>query len=105
MVNEGSGVTGRASLLGPYLVAAAAVAPLVAPEVWTGFRLAFSDPVLEVISVIEQPLSVRSPGGIWAIGLALTWFALAYTRRTFALWETALVLIGGAAALARVGNL
>jgi hypothetical protein len=89
----------------PYLIATCAVLPLVAPEVWGGLRLGFADPVLSAMSVFEQPLSVRSPGGMWAMGLALAWFALAYWHRTFALWEVALVLLGGAAALARMGNL
>ena len=88
-----------------YVVAICAVLPLLAPEVWSGFRLAMTDPVLAALSQFEQPLSVRSPGGIWAVGLALAWFALAYWRRDFGMWEPALVLIGGAAALARVGNL
>jgi hypothetical protein len=86
-------------------VATTAVLPLLAPEVWSGFRLAMTDPVLSALSAFEQPLSVRSPAGIWAVGLALAWFALAYIRRDFHAWEAALVLIGGAAALARVGNL
>jgi hypothetical protein len=89
----------------PYLLATCAVLPLLAPEIWTGFRLAFSDPFLSVIAPIEQPLSVRSPGGVWAMGLALVWFGLAYWQRRFALWEPVLVVLGGAAALARMGNL
>jgi hypothetical protein len=90
---------------GAAVVALAAVLPLLAPEVWTGFRLAFSDPLLSVIAQTEQPLSVRSPGGVWAMGLAVAWFSLAYWQRSFGLWEAALILLGGAAALARVGNL
>jgi len=86
-------------------VALCAVLPLIAPEVWGGFRLGTADPILSALSVFEQPLSVRTPGGPWAVGVALAWFALAYWRRKFALWEAALVLIGGAAALARVGNM
>src|SRR5579859_2812846 len=82
-------------------VALCAVLPLIAPEVWGGFRLGTADPILSALSVFEQPLSVRTPGGPWAVGVALAWFALAYWRRKFALWEAALVLIGGAAALAR----
>jgi hypothetical protein len=105
MVAEGSGVRGQRSVLIALLVAALAVLPLLAPEVWTGFRLAFSDPFLSVIVQTEQPLSVRSPGGIWAMALAVAWFGLAYWQRKFALWEAVLVLLGGAAALARVGNL
>src|SRR5260221_6261767 len=89
----------------PYLVATCAVLPLLAPEVWTGFRLAFSDVLLSVIAPTEQPLSVRSRGGIWALALTVAWFALAYRQRTFGLWEAALMLLGGGAALARVGNL
>ncbi len=87
-----------------YVVAAFMVLPLLAPEVWSGFRLAQSDAVLSVISTTEQPLSVRSPGGVWAAGLALAWFAVAYWRRRVTLWEAALVLIGGVAILARLGN-
>jgi hypothetical protein len=105
MVAEGSGVRGQRSVVPVFLVAAAAVLPLLAPEVWTGFRLAFSDSFLSVIAPTEQPLSVRSPGGIWAMGLAAAWFGLAYRQRRFALWEPVLVVLGGAAALARVGNL
>jgi hypothetical protein len=96
-------LTARSSVA-PYVLAACAVLPLLAPEVWAGWRLGVSDPVLGVLSAAEQPLSVRSPGGLWAIGLALAWFGLAYWRRQFAWWEAALVLLGGAAALARVGN-
>jgi hypothetical protein len=88
----------------PYVVAVLAGLPLLAPEVWTGFRLGQSDAVLSVIAATEQPLSVRSPGGLWAMSLALAWFGLAYWYRRVTVWEVALVLIGGAAVLARVGN-
>jgi hypothetical protein len=91
-------------LLATSVLAVCAVLPLLAPEVWAGWRLGVSDPVLGVLSSAEQPLSVRSPSGLWAIGLALVWFGLAYRRRKFAWWEAALVLLGGAAALARLGN-
>jgi hypothetical protein len=74
------------------------------PELWVGLRLAMADTALGVIAPTEQPLSVRSPGGPWAIGLAMAWFALAYRRRDFAWWEAVLVVIGGIAALARLGN-
>jgi hypothetical protein len=88
----------------PYVVAILAGLPLLAPEVWSGFRLGQSDAVLSVIAATEQPLSVRSPGGVWAMLLALAWFALAYWHRRVTLWEPALVLIGGAAVVARLGN-
>jgi hypothetical protein len=88
----------------PYLAALALVLPLFAPAFWSGFRLAASDNVLSSIAATEQPLSVRSPAGQWAIGLALLWFALAYWRRSVHAWEVALVLIGGVAALVRAGN-
>jgi hypothetical protein len=88
----------------PYVVAILAGLPLLAPEVWSGFRLGQSDAVLSVIAATEQPLSVRSPGGLWAMLLALAWFGLAYWCRRVAVWEAALVLIGGAAVLARLGN-
>ena len=88
----------------PYIVAILAGLPLLAPEVWTGFRLGQSDAVLSVIAATEQPLSVRSPGGVWAMLLALAWFGLTYWHRRVTGWEAALVLIGGAAVLARVGN-
>jgi hypothetical protein len=88
----------------PYLLAIGAVLPLLAPEVWSGFRLAQSDGILSVIATTEQPLSVRSPAGIWAMALALGWFSLAYWRRNITLWEVALVVVGGSAALTRLGN-
>jgi hypothetical protein len=88
----------------PYVVAILAGLPLLAPEVWSGFRLGQSDAVLAVIAATEQPLSVRSPGGVWAMLLALAWFALAYWYRRVTPWEAALVLIGGAAVVARLGN-
>jgi hypothetical protein len=120
MVDEGSGVRGQGSEAGgqesgvrgrkrrvtgaAYLVAICAVLPLVVPGVWTGFRLAVSDPVLSVISSAEQPLSVRTAGGVWAIALALAWFSLGYWHRRVTFWEAALVLVGGGVALARLGN-
>src|SRR5947209_3808406 len=88
----------------PIVAALGAVLPLFAAEIWSGFRIAQSDPVLSVIAATEQPLSVRSPGGVWAMLLALTWFALAYWQRRMTLWEAALVIGGGAAVLARMGN-
>jgi hypothetical protein len=97
-------VTGQWLVGEAHLVAICAVLPLLVPEVWSGFRLAQSDPVLSVISAAEQPLSVRSAGGVWAIALALAWFSLAYWHRQVTPWEAALVLIGGALALARLGN-
>jgi hypothetical protein len=78
-----------------FLLALLAVLPLL---------LGMSDAALSVIAPSEQPLSVRSPGGPWAIILTLAWFGLAYWQRKFALWEAALVVIGGVAALARLGN-
>jgi hypothetical protein len=86
------------------VLAVLAVLPLLVPELWVGFRVGTSDGVLSVIAPTEQPLSVRSPGGPWVVTLALAWFGLAYWQRKFALWEAALVLIGGVAALVRVGN-
>jgi hypothetical protein len=94
----------RVGRVAPYAVAVVAVLPLLVPEVWSGFRLAASDPLLSVIAPTEQPLSVRSPGGLWAIGLVLLWFSLAYRQRRVSAWETGLVLAGGAAALIRLGN-
>src|SRR5579871_5057747 len=57
-------------------VAVCAVLPLVAGSVWTGFRLA----------------------------LALVWFGLAYWQRRLEPWEVVMVVVGGAIALARLGN-
>jgi hypothetical protein len=88
----------------PWALAVLAVLPTGAPAVWSGFRLAVTDPVLSVLAVSEQPLSVRQPAGLWTIGLAATWFGLAYWRRDARWWEAALLLLGGAVALARVGN-
>ncbi len=99
--SAGSRQPGAASV---WVVALAAVLPLVVPGVWSGFRLAQSDPVLSVISELEQPLSVRSPGGLWAIALVLAWFSLTYAHRRVTVWEAALVLLGGGLALARLGN-
>src|SRR6266851_3757328 len=65
----------------PLVTAMTAVLPLFAPEIWSGFRIAQSEAVLSVIAAAEQPLSVRSPGGLWAMLLALAWFALAYWHR------------------------
>jgi hypothetical protein len=111
MVVEGSGVRSQATAttgqwLGraAYIAALCAVLPLVAPEVWSGFRLAQSDPVLAVLSNAEQPLSVRSAAGVWAIALGLAWFSLAYWQQRVSLWEAGLVLVGGGIALARLGN-
>ena len=87
-----------------YVAAICLVLPLVAAEVWTGFWLATSDPTLSAIATSEQTLSVRSPGGEWAMLLALVWFALAYWRRDVRIWEIALIVIGGTAALVRTGN-
>ncbi|MBV9892882.1 MAG: hypothetical protein JO020_01790 [Chloroflexi bacterium] len=87
-----------------YLVAAALVLPLLAPEVWGGFRLGPADNVLGTIAPTEQPMSLRSPGGEWAIGLALVWFALAYWRRSPTWWQPILVILGTTAALIRSGN-
>jgi hypothetical protein len=105
MVIEGSGVRGRGSGRVAFRVAILAVVPLLVPALWGGVRLAQSDTVLAAISSAEQPLSVRSAGGVWAIGLALAWFSLAYWHRQVTLWEAALVLVGGAVALARLGNI
>jgi hypothetical protein len=88
----------------PYLVAAGLVLPLFAAEVWTGFRVALSDSVLGVLAASEQPLSLRAPGGQWAIGLALAWFALAYWQRRVVWWEGILVVAGATAAMLRAGN-
>src|ERR1700730_12331749 len=91
---------GQLSVGGAVAIAILAVLPLLIPELWVGLRLGMADTALAVIAPTEQPLSVRSPGGPWAIGLALAWFALAYWQRNFAWWEAALVIIGGIAALA-----
>lgn len=93
---------GKSALI--LLVTISMVLPLVAAEVWTGYRLAPSSLALTVISGLEQPLSVRSTVGPWAMALTIAWFALAYWRRTITLWEVALVLLGGAAILIRAGN-
>jgi hypothetical protein len=103
MVVEGPKLPAALPLLNG-AVAVCAVLPLVAANVWSGFRFAQSDPVLSVISSAEQPLTVRSLDGVWAIALALAWFSLAYWHRRVTPWEAALVLLGGAAALARMGN-
>jgi hypothetical protein len=97
-------VSGRWSVVTACALAVLAVLPLLVPALWVGLRLGMADTALGVIAPTEQPLSVRSPGGPWAIGLALAWFALAYWQRKFAWWEAGLVAIGTVAALARLGN-
>ena len=101
---QGSGVGVWGLALGPYVLAVLAVLPLLVPELWVGFRIGLADTVLGVIAPTEQPLSVRSPGGLWAMALVLIWFGLAYWQRKATLWDAALVTIGGIAALARLGN-
>src|SRR5436309_3711192 len=93
-------VGGRWSVVSAFVLAVVAVLPLVVLEAWVGLRLGTADNALGVIAPTEQPLSVRTPAGPWAIGLALAWFALAYWRGDFKWWEAALVVIGGIAALA-----
>jgi hypothetical protein len=80
------------------------VLPLLAPQLWGGFRIAQSDTVLAVIASSEQALSIRSAVGAWAMSLAVGWFALAYWQHRLTLWEAALVIISGGVALARLGN-
>jgi hypothetical protein len=89
----------------PYVLSALAVLPLVAPSIWNGFGVGLADPVLGVVSAAEQPLSVRSPGALWAMALVLSWLGLAYWRRNFQPWHAALVAGGTVAALVRAGNL
>lgn len=86
------------------LAAIALVVPLFVLALWGGLRIAQSDDVLSVIAASEQPLSVRSPNGVWAVLLALAWFGVGYWRRRITLWEAALVVVGGSLALARLGN-
>jgi hypothetical protein len=88
-------------------VAVCAVLPVFAPTIsngWNGLRLATSDSVLGGLAPTELPLSVRSPGGVWAAGLVLAWFSLGYSRRRLTRWETGLVVGGVVAALVRAGN-
>lgn len=88
-----------------WLVAAAAALPLVTPRVWAGFRIELhTDLARGALSTAEQPLSVRSFEGVWAILLAVAWFWLAQRRRDVTTWETLLVLAGGGLALVRLGN-
>jgi hypothetical protein len=95
---------GRLKSPAAWVAAVCAVLPLIGAEVWSGFRLALPDPVLGAIAPGEQPLSVRSVGGVWAMLLALVWFGLAYWRRDLRWWEVSLVILGTAAALIRTGN-
>jgi hypothetical protein len=107
MVAEAQASTGSASiraLKAHWLLAALVVLPLLAPGVWYGFSLGLPSEVLGAVSPMEQPLSVRSLPGAWAVGVALLWFALAYRSQRAAWWEPMLVLAGSAAALLRAGN-
>jgi hypothetical protein len=90
--------------LGPYVLASAAVLPLLVAGLFMGWRIGLSDPVLSVIAPSEQPLSVRTPVGPWSALLALAWFAAAYWIRRFAWWEVVLVALAMVVVLARAGN-
>ena len=92
--------------LGARVLAVCLVLPLLAVNVWIGYRFGLSDTVLGLVSSSDQPLSIRDPGAVWAAGLLLLWFGLANWRATsVAWWEALLVLVGATAALLRVGNL
>lgn len=90
--------------LGPFGIAACAVAPLMAASVWSGFRLATADQVLAVLSPSEDPLTIRTAPGVWLWCLVLAWFACAYYGRAYARWEPLLVIVGVGVALLRAGN-
>ena len=63
-----AGSRGNARAWPPWLFAACLVLPLVAPLVWTGFRIRlYSDPVLAAVSPVEAPWSIRDPLGAWAL--------------------------------------
>src|SRR5215207_6532859 len=107
MVAEAQASTGSASI--PALkkhwpLAVLAVLPLLTPGVWYGFSLGVSNEILGAVSPLEQPLSVRSVAGAWAIWLALLWVALAYRAPRVVWWEAVLVGLAAAVALVRVGN-
>src|SRR5256885_17254669 len=95
----------RSAAAGRVFLALATVLPLVAPLVWTGYRLSpLPDPVRSALSPLEAPWSVRDPLGLWALLLGLLWFGLAYRAERRAWWELLLLLLGAAIILPRVGN-
>lgn len=100
--------TGRASvvaLLVPPALALLAVAPMVLPLWWTGFRLSWQPhPTLGALLETERPLTVRPFEGAWAVLVAAAWFGLAYRDRRLAWWEGVLFLGGAVLALVRLGN-
>jgi hypothetical protein len=80
---------------------------MLAPLVWDrGLpRLAMgTDAALGALTSTEQPLTVRAFAGQWELLLVIAWFGLAYTQRRAPVWEIALVLLGAALVLARLGN-
>jgi hypothetical protein len=93
--------------LSAIVLALLAVLPMLAPLVWErGLpRVALTtDPALGALTPIEQPLTVRAFAGQWELLLVILWFGLAHTQRRAPVWEVALVLLGAALALLRLGN-
>lgn len=89
----------------PPALALLAVAPMVLPLWWTGFRLAWQPhPTLGALLEAERPLTVRPFAGAWAVLAAAAWFGLAYRHRRIAWWEVVLFLSGAVLALVRLGN-
>ena len=87
------------------LAAVGLVLPLLVPAVWGGLRLGVWDLARSVVTPSEGALGVRDPVGVWAVGVALGWFGLAYRgRNDWRWWELGLIILGGTAALVRVGN-
>jgi hypothetical protein len=89
-----------------WLAAGLLVAPVFVPVAWTGLHVGLrTDPVLGVISPLEQPLSIRTVAGLWTTLLVVGWFGLALRSRQLAVWEYGCVVLGGLLALVRLGNI
>ncbi len=100
------GATSSPRRLGPFVLATCLVLPLLAANMWTGYRVGLPDAVLGFVTASEQPLSIREPGAWWAAGVVLLWCGLAYSRRAPVVWWAALlVALGAVASLLRTGNL
>jgi hypothetical protein len=86
-------------------LAAFAVLPMLAPLLGTDLHVALQ-PYTPAAAAhpLEQPLSVRSVSGVFALLAVAGWLALASRSRNVSWWEAGLVLLGGALALVRLGN-
>jgi hypothetical protein len=78
---------------------------MAVPFLWTGFRASL-EPHAALGSLItsEQPLTVRTFPGMWAILATAGWYGLVAWQRKAAWWQVALVLAASVLTLMRLGN-